>query len=194
MLERYSSLKDTLTQQGYDQALKLVEELPARNSLEVLLKTNFYCYLTISCEHESSRCLTILQECLAHPECSGGVRALTRYHLCQLFFGCDIEACGRECEEVIGEFIGSYHMLQSSAERTPREEEELWLLQYVLYYCLMMLGYLRRGQGRAVESESYLQASQSLLRIGNRSSQLINASSLRTRSAEDKRRPPQGVQ
>lgn len=94
-----------------------------------------------------------------------------------------MEACGRECEEVVGEFIGNYHMLQSSTERTPAEEEELWLLQYVLYYCLLMLGYMRRSEGRTAESESYLRASQSLLKIGNKSSQFINASSIRTRSA-----------
>lgn len=157
--------------------------------MQALLKTNFYCYLIIHSEHQNSKCLTILQECLADPNCAGGLRALTRYHLCQLFFGCDVEACGRECEEVVGEFIGNYHMLQSSAERSPQEDEELWMLQYVLYYCLLMLGYMRRSQGRTEESESYLKASQSLLKLGNRSSQLINASSLRTRSAEEKRRP-----
>jgi hypothetical protein len=47
-----------------------------------------------------------------------------------------------------------------------------------------MLGYLRRNEGKTAESESYIRASQSLLKIGNRSSQLINASNLRTRSAE----------
>jgi hypothetical protein len=52
-----------------------------------------------------------------------------------------------------------------------------------------MLGYMRRSQGRTEESESYLKASQSLLKIGNKSSQFINASSVRTRSAEEKRRP-----
>lgn len=85
---------------------------------------------------------------------------------------------------MIGEFIGNYHMLEASTERTAEEEEELQLLQYVLYYCLLMLGYMRRSQGRASESESYLRASQRLLKIGNRSSQFISASSLRTRSAE----------
>ena len=80
-------------------------------------------------------------------------------------------------------------MLQSNSERTPSEEDELWLLQYVLYYCLLMLGYMRRSQGRGTESESYLKASQSLLKVGNTGSQFISASSVRTRSAEDKRRP-----
>jgi hypothetical protein len=80
-------------------------------------------------------------------------------------------------------------MLLSSTDRTPEEEQELWLLQYLLYYCLLMLGYLRRTEGRVEESESYLRASQSLLKIGNRSSQYINASNLRTRSAEEKKRP-----
>jgi len=43
---------------------------------------------------------------------------------------------------------------------------------------------MRRSEGRTEESESYLKASQSLLKIGNKSSQFINASSVRTRSAE----------
>ena len=40
-----------------------------------------------------------------------------------------------------------------------------------------------------------MQASESLLKVGNKSSQFISASSVRTRSAEDKRRPKvQGVE
>lgn len=61
MLECYNHLKDTLTQQGYDQALKTVDDLPASTPSQTLLKTNLYCFLTIHCEYENSRCLTILQ-------------------------------------------------------------------------------------------------------------------------------------
>lgn len=164
------------------------------NQASTLIKTNFYCYLSLQKQNQISRCLTILQECLANPHCVGGVKALTKYHLCQLYFNCDMQACGRESEELVGEFIGNYHMLQANTQRAPEEEEELWLLQYLLYYCLLMLGYLRRSEGRAAESESYIKASQSLLKIGNRSSQLINASNLRTRSAEEKRQPSRHAQ
>ena len=95
MLELYSQLKDKLAQEGYDKALQFVEGLQVKNEEEVLLKTNFYCFLTIHNQFQNSRCLTILQECLAHPQCQGGIRALTRYHLSQLFFNCDMGACGR---------------------------------------------------------------------------------------------------
>ena len=47
MLERYNLLKDCLSTEGYDKALQLIDELPNNSSHEVLLKTNFYCYLTI---------------------------------------------------------------------------------------------------------------------------------------------------
>jgi hypothetical protein len=52
----------------------------------------------------------------------GGVKALTKYHLCQLYFNCDMQACGRESEELVGEFIGNYHMLQANTQRSPEEE------------------------------------------------------------------------
>lgn len=101
--------------------------------------------MTIQRKYQPIRCLAMLQECLSDALCVGGIRALTRYHLCLLYFHSDIGACARECQELVNEFIGSYHMLLSSTDRSPAEEEELWLLQYLLYYCLLMLGYLRRS-------------------------------------------------
>lgn len=90
MVEKYNQLKETLANEGYEPALKLVEELPAQNEEEVLLKTNVYCFLAIQNQGSNSRCLTILQQCLAHLHCKGAIRALTRYHLCQLFFSTDV--------------------------------------------------------------------------------------------------------
>jgi hypothetical protein len=113
-----------------------------------MLKTNFYCYLTIQRGFKIHQNLSILQGLLGQDGCRGAVRALTRYHICQIHFIEDVGACGTECEEVIAEFIGSYHMLKERGERSAGEEEELVMLQYILYYCLLLLGYLRAQQGR----------------------------------------------
>jgi hypothetical protein len=34
-------------------------------------------------------------------------------------------------------------MLKEHAERNLAEEEELVMLQYIIYYCLLLLGYVR---------------------------------------------------
>ena len=69
-----------------------------------------------------SETLTILQKALKHPECRGAIRALTRYHICQLHFPQDIAACGRECEEIISDFIGAYHMATELLQPTSTEQ------------------------------------------------------------------------
>jgi hypothetical protein len=153
-----------------------------------LLKTNFYCYLTIQRGFKIHQNLSILQGLLAQEECRGALRALTRYHICQIHFIEDVAACGSECEELVGEFIGSYHMLKEHAARSPSEEEQLVLLQYILYYCLLLLGYLRAQQGRQQESQNYIAASNHLLKINNQSSASITASNTRTKSADGKPR------
>ena len=75
-------------------------------------------------------------------------------------------------------------MLKELLEPSQEEQEEYALYQYVIHYCFMMLGWIRGKEGRQEESESYLQASKNLLKVGNKSSQFISASSVRTRSAE----------
>lgn len=62
------------------------------------------------------------------------------------------------------------------------------MLGYIIYYCLLMLGYVCGQQGRREESENYLAASVNLLKLNNQSSQFINASNFRTRSSERQHR------
>jgi hypothetical protein len=69
---------------------------------QALLKTNFYCFLTIHRQAQSARCQTLLAQTLADPLCTGGLRALTRYHLCLLHFHTDMSACAIACEELVG--------------------------------------------------------------------------------------------
>jgi len=188
MLEAYNTIKDLYANSGYEAALTFVDGFAISLPRDELLKTNFYCYLTIQRNFKVSDSLTILQSCLAHPHCKGSIRALTRYHISQIYFLSDKRSCGNECEEIISEFIGSYHMLKERAERSSDEEEELYMLQYIIYYCLLLLGYVRGEEGKKEESEGYIKASKNLLKINNKSSQFINASSFRTKSGGQKHR------
>lgn len=47
MLQSYDRLKDILANQSYESSLSFVESLPALTARDQLLKTNFYCFLTI---------------------------------------------------------------------------------------------------------------------------------------------------
>ena len=118
MLQAYDRLKEILTNQSYEAALGFVDNYPMSSPIDEMLKTNFYCYLTIQRGFKINQNLTILQNCLAQEKCKGGIRALTRYHICQIYFIEDLKACGAECEEIMGEFFGSYHMLKEHIERT----------------------------------------------------------------------------
>lgn len=162
MLEAYHHLKATLAERGYETALEWVESQPTGSAREELLQTNLYCYLTIQRGYKASQTLTILQNTLNHPQCRGAIRALTRYHICQIYFPSDVGACGRECEEIIGEFIGAYHMAKELLEPTPSEQDEYDMLQYVIHYCFMLLGWVRGKEGKLEESESYVLAGKNI--------------------------------
>lgn len=118
MLQAYDRLKEILANQSYESSLSFVESLPVLTARDQLLKTNFYCFLTIQRGFKIPESLTILQSCLGDAHCKGSVRALTRYHIAQVHFIEDLRACGEECEEIVGEFIGSYHMLKEHCERS----------------------------------------------------------------------------
>lgn len=60
------------------------------------------------------------------------------------------------------------------------------MLQYIIYYCFLLLGHLRATEGRLEESQNYLSASKNLLKINNKSTQLITASFLRTQKPKSK--------
>jgi hypothetical protein len=39
-------------------------------------------------------------------------------------------------------------MLKEHTDRNEAEEEELFMLQYIIYYSLLMLGYMRGEEGK----------------------------------------------
>lgn len=142
MLEAYNSLKELYLQEGYESALAFLDAYPTLTPSQQLLKTNFYVYLLLQRNYKPSETLTLLQNCLAQPACTRTLLALTRYHICQTHFLTDRAACGRECEELIKDSIGSYHMLKERTDRSAEEEEEMYMLQYILYYCLLLMGWV----------------------------------------------------
>ena len=102
MLATYEQLKTVFAQEGYERALNLLDQHLPDSPRQEILQTNLYCYLTIQRNYKPSKTLTILQSALGQKECKGAIRALTRYHICQIYFPTDLEICGRECEEIIG--------------------------------------------------------------------------------------------
>jgi hypothetical protein len=60
------------------------------------------------------------------------------------------------------------------------------MLQYIIYYCFLLLGHLRATEGRLEESQNYLSASKNLLKINNKSTELITASFLRTQKPKSR--------
>lgn len=65
MLQAYDKLKNLFTDDGYEVALKYVEDYPINCPKDELLQTNFYCFLTIQRDFKHSSALTILQGALA---------------------------------------------------------------------------------------------------------------------------------
>lgn len=61
------------------------------------------------------------------------------------------------------------------------------MLQYIIYYCLVLLAVVKKQQGLVEESENYNKASTNLLKLNNKSSQFIGASTFRTKSSENQR-------
>lgn len=47
MLQAYDRLKDILANQSYESSLSFIESLPVVTARDQMLKTNFYCFLTI---------------------------------------------------------------------------------------------------------------------------------------------------
>ena len=166
----------------------MVDAIEARQVKDEILKTNFYCYLMIQKEFKTQDNLSILEELLKKKQCLGPVRALTKYHIAQAQFATDETACKNTCKEIIDEFIGEYTTLKIRIERSEEDDEDLYSFQYILYYCFLLLAYIHKKQHSEEESENYLRASKNMLKANNKSSQLINASSYRSRSSEKKHR------
>lgn len=109
-----------------------------------------------------------MSKCLTREECAGPVKALTKYHLAQILFVSKVSECKAMCQDIVNEFLGEYHILKNRIDRKGRDDEDMHALQYILYYCFLLLAYVCEKENRSEEEgEVYLKAGKNLFRDQN---------------------------